>query len=113
MTEQKTGESKVKRCESCRAEVCDVRIEGEWVKCDWPPVAPVVDFRQMVVAMEGDYSELVDGEIRPAHLSFDGFPVPGARAAILVERHRCDAMTRRQQVMTDHGRREFAKAEAR
>lgn len=107
MTSQPTHSENEKRCENCGAEVCDVRIEGEWVKCDWPPVAPVVDFRQMVVAMEGDCSELVDGEIRPAHLSFDGFPVPGARAAIIVERHRCHALTRRAIVFTEHGRREF------
>jgi hypothetical protein len=72
----------------------------------------VVEFRRFIVATDGDYAEMVDGQVRHADLTFDGFRVPGTTAAIIVTEHRCDAITALVRVMTGHGGRAFAEHEA-
>lgn len=106
MTPPTQSGSQEKTCEKCGATVCDVRVTGEdWIKCDWPPLLPVIEFRHAIVANDfNEYAEMVDGELKPAKYTYTGFRAPGHIASMLMLEHRCDAMTKHITVLTDHGR---------
>jgi hypothetical protein len=92
-----------------------LRIKGEWVLGDWPPVVPVIDFDRIVVAGFGKYHKMEDGVLKLDTTSYDAFAIGAPAAAILVQRHECDAITRYRGHMTEAGRRrleEFKQREA-
>lgn len=101
-------------CPDCGARVCSVHVNGEWKLGDWPPVVPVVDLQRIVIATNGDYSKMEEGEIKRDNLAFDAWPVGGPVATILLQLHDCDAIVRYRGQMTSRGAermREFERKE--
>jgi hypothetical protein len=81
-------------CPECGAEVCRVRVNGDWKLGDWPPMVPVIDFRSVVVAQGGGYHQMEAGEIKPDYLAYDAWPIGAPPASILIQIHDCGALVR-------------------
>lgn len=91
-----------KFCETCGAQVCDVRVaDNGWVKADWPPVLPVMEFGTAIIATAGT-------DLNSAKYTYDGVRAPGHIASMLVVEHNCEARTRLERVWTAAGRKAYA-----
>jgi hypothetical protein len=98
------GRSGERLCPTCGVGLCDVRVKGEWIECEWPPLIPVIDVRNMVVAFDGGYAD-PENMGQKAKFTYDGFEIGHPAASMLMRRHNCEAIVRYTAVLTEHGRR--------